>query len=90
MGLPGEEVSTRDGELLIDGGRLSEPYLDGLPSSMGLERQSWRLGQGQYFVVGDNRTHSTDSREFGAVDVGLIVGKASRRVWPPSRWSRVC
>ncbi len=89
VGLPGEEVKIRDGELRIDGGRLSEPDLDGLPSSVGLETKSWRLGQSQYFVVGDNRTHSTDSREFGAVDVGLIVGKATRRVWPPSRWGVV-
>ncbi len=89
VGLPGEEVSTRDGELLIDGGRLSEPYLDRLPSSVGLDTKSWRLGRGQYFVVGDNRAHSTDSREFGAVGSRLIVGKATRRVWPPSRWSRV-
>ena len=89
VGLPGEEVSTRDGELLIDGGRLSEPYLDGLPSSVALETKSWRLGQGQYFVAGDNRAHSTDSREFGPVESLLIVGKATRRVWPPSRWSRV-
>ena len=89
VGLPGEEVSTRDGELLIDGGRLSEPYLDGLPSSVGLETKSWGLGQGRYFVVGDNRAHSTDSREFGAVDVGLMVGKATFRLWPPSRWGVV-
>ena len=89
VGLPGEEVSTRDGELLIDGGRLSEPYLDGLPSSVGLETKSWRLGRGQYFVAGDNRAHSGDSREFGAVDLGLIVGKAAGRAWPPSRWGAV-
>ncbi len=89
VGLPGEEVSTRDGELLIDGGRLSEPYLDGLPSSVGLETSTWRLGQGQYFVVGDNRARSADSREFGPVDVGFMVGKATRRVWPPSRWGAV-
>ncbi len=89
VGLPGEEVSMRDGELLIDGGRLSEPYLDGLPSSVGLETHSWRLGHGQYFVMGDDRARSTDSREFGAVESRLIVGKATHRVWPPSRWSRV-
>ncbi len=89
VGLPGEEVSTGDGELLIDGGRLSVAYLEGLPSSAGLETKSWRLGQDQYFVVGDNRAHSTDSREFGPVESRLIVGKATRRVWPPSRWSRV-
>ena len=89
VGLPGEEVSTRDGELLIDGGRLSEPYLDGLPSSVGLETKTWRLRDGEYFMAGDNRARSTDSREFGPVESRLIVGKATRRVWPPSRWSRV-
>ncbi len=89
VGLPGEEVSTRDGELLIDGGRLSEPYLDGLPSSVALETKTWRLRDDEYFIMGDNRAHSTDSREFGAVDVGLMVGRATRRVWPPSRWRAV-
>ena len=89
VGLPGEEVSTRDGELLIDGGRLSEPYLEGLPSSVGLETKTWRLRDGEYFIMGDNRAHSTDSRDFGPVEPRLIVGKATRRVWPPSRWSRV-
>ncbi len=89
MGLPAEEVSTGDGELLIDCGRLSEPYLEGLPSSVGLDTKSWRLRDDEYFIMGDNRAHSTDSREFGPVDAGLIVGKATRRVWPPSRWSRV-
>ena len=89
VGLPGEEVSTRDGELLIDGGRMSESYLEGLPSSVGLGTKSWRMEQGQYFVVGDNRAHSTDSREFGPVDSRLVVGKATRRVWPPSRWGAV-
>ncbi len=89
VGLPGEEVSTRDGELLIDGGRLSEPYLEGLPSSVGLDTKSWRLRDGEYFIMGDNRAHSTDSRDFGPVESRLIVGKAACRVWPPSRWSRV-
>ena len=82
VGLPGETVAVVDGTLLVDGQHLEEPYLLGLPATLGLENREWRLGIREVFVMGDNRSHSTDSRELGPVDVSLIVGKVFFRYWP--------
>ena len=89
VGLPGESISLRDGLLIVDDAHFPEPYLRGLPPSLGLEEGHWELGPGEYFVMGDNRAHSTDSRNFGAVHQRLIVGRAWLRVWPIGRWGRI-
>ena len=89
VGMPGEEITLSEGLLYIDGEHLVEPYLAGLPASPGLGECVWRLGDGRYFVLGDRRTRSTDSREFGAVSLDLIHGKAWLRCWPASRWGLV-
>ncbi len=89
VGLPGEEVCLLEGTLTVDGSVLSEPYLDGLPAALGLESRTWKMRDGEYFVMGDNRAHSTDSREVGPLEIGLICGKATRRVWPLTRWGPV-
>ena len=86
IGLPGEEVCLSDGFLLIEGKRLHEPYLKGLPAYLGLDEFSWKLGDGEYFAMGDNRVHSTDSRDFGPLSLGQIVGRVWFRLWPPG-WS---
>ena len=82
VGLPGETVSFVDGTLLIDGDPLSEPYLGGLPAVLGLSRREWTLGAREYFALGDNRSHSTDSRDFGPVPTDNIIGKVWFRYWP--------
>ena len=89
VGLPGQEVRLSQGLLFVDGERLSEPYLEGLPASPGMAESRWSLDQGQYFVMGDNRAHSTDSREFGPVGLGQIEGSAWFRFWPLGRWGRI-
>ena len=89
VGLPGEELRLFEGMLLIDGGYMPEPYLRGLPASLGLSGRVWQLGNKEYFVMGDNRAHSTDSREFGPIDLGLILGRVWFRWWPLSRWGAV-
>ncbi len=86
VGLPGERVVMAEGVLLVDGVQLSEPYLGGLPSSVGLGESAWALGTGEYLVLGDNRAHSTDSREFGAIEGDRIVGQAWTRYWPLTAW----
>ncbi len=86
IGLPGERVVMAEGMLYIDGRQIAEPYLGGLPSSVGLGESAWDLGRGEYIVLGDNRAHSTDSREFGPIEAGRIVGRAWLRYWPLTSW----
>jgi signal peptidase I len=86
IGLPGEVVSQRQGVVFVDGERLSEPYVD--PRLRGDENGTWpRLPPGHYFVLGDNRIHSCDSRIWGTVPRGDLIGPARLTYWPPSRLS---
>ena len=89
VGLEGEEVRLADGIVLIDGKEMGEPYLGGLPASPGLAVGKWKLGDGECFVMGDNRAHSTDSRDYGPVASSSVTGRAWYRVWPFVRWGRV-
>jgi signal peptidase I len=84
IGLPGETVSERDGVVSVDGRRLREPYLD-LFERDHAPRHSWHVPRGEYFLMGDNRAASCDSREFGPVPRRDILGKAAVIYWPPSR-----
>lgn len=86
VGLPGERVVFTEGILLIDGDRLVEPYLHGLPPYPGLEDAEFSLARDEYFVMGDNRSYSTDSRHCGPVTRSSIEGRTVWRVWPPLRW----
>jgi signal peptidase I len=86
VGLPGEMVSMHRGIVLIDGDRLSEPYVD--PDLRGSANGKWpRIPSGDYFVLGDNRTHSCDSRTWGTVPRKSLIGPAKLTYWPPSRLS---
>ena len=85
VGLPGENVQISEGSLFIDGRHLMEPYLRGLPANLGLDEFSWTLGNNYYFVMGDNRAHSVDSRDFGPIPSGNIVGSVKFRLWPLAR-----
>ena len=79
-----------DGLLYVDGAVLDEPYLGGLPPTLGLESRRWRMGSDEYFVMGDNRVRSTDSREYGPVRADLLVGRVLlRRIGRPGvgEWS---
>ena len=84
IGLPGELVSERDGVIYIDGDPLTERYVD--PSRRGRQNGRWpRVPPGQYFVLGDNRTHSCDSRTWGTVSRTNLIGPLTLTYWPPSR-----
>ena len=88
VGLPGERVSLEDGLLFIDGAHHREPYLRGLPASVGLDAASWTLGADEYFALGDNRARSVDSRRFGPVPASAIVAVVVARIWPIRRRPR--
>ena len=82
IGLPGEAVSERDGVVYIDGRRLDEPYV----AHRDHRTQQWsRIPQGQYFVMGDNRTRSCDSRDWGTVPRENFIGPVFLTYWPLGR-----
>ncbi len=86
IGLPGEKVKIQNGLVYINNMKLSEPYLNSstnlFPGSFLQEGIEITVPEGEYFVMGDNRPHSSDSREFGPVPQGLFIGKAILRYWP--------
>jgi len=81
IGLPGDVVRINEGHVLVNGQRLDEPYV---PPRFQDDRSQpeMRIPEGEYFVMGDHRTISSDSREFGPVDRNLIYGKAAFVYWP--------
>jgi signal peptidase I len=85
VALPGEHVQVEDGEILIDGLSLEEPYI----TSPGFYTGAWDLGEGEYFVLGDNRTNSSDSHNWGVLPQDNIIGKAWLCYWPPEEWGLV-
>lgn len=89
VGLPGERITFTEGMLLIDGMKLVEPYLRGLPPNVGLDFAEYELGRDEYFLMGDNRAHSTDSRHYGSVLRERLEGRAICRIWPPRRWTKL-
>jgi len=91
IGLPGETVQIVDGEIYIDGELLEEDFGTEFIENPGRAIQPVRLGEGEYFVLGDNRNISSDSRDPTVANVkrDQIIGKAFIRIYPLSRFGRI-
>ena len=84
IGLPAETIEVRTDGVYVNGAKLNEPWLRA-GINMGITKAPQVIPAGHYFVMGDNRANSSDSRVFGPVPEREIVGKAMFLVWPPSR-----
>jgi signal peptidase I len=82
VGLPGETIAVRQGLVYVNGAPLMEPFAHGVDRAT---MAPLRLGANEYFVLGDNRGDSNDSRYFGAVPRERIVGRVWLRYWPLHR-----
>lgn len=86
IGLPGEEVEIRDGVVYINGRALQEAYISS-PSRRSFAARM--VGEDEYFVLGDNRPNSSDSRSWGMLPQKYIIGRAWLSYWPPQTWGFV-
>jgi len=84
IALGGETIEVRENQVYVDGEPLDVPYLK--EGSFMPDYGPFAVPEGWVFVMGDNRSSSSDSRVFGPIEQGEIVGRAFARVWPPSRW----
>jgi signal peptidase I len=82
IGLPGDHLQVREGEVQINGVRIAEPYLDSSTRQGG----KWIVPPDSLFVMGDNRNNSSDSRSWGFVPIDNVIGKALVVYWPPNKW----
>ena len=88
IGIPGDQVEIDDGVVSVNGVRISEPYVpDEYRDHISLLRRT--VKPGQYFVLGDHRSSSNDSRMWGQVERADIYGKAVFIYWPLTRMGRV-
>lgn len=89
VGLPGEHVRLAGGHVLIDGILLNESYALGATQAPEGQATQWLLDAGQWFLLGDNRADSLDSRRLGPVQTEDLVGKVWFRYLPLSQWSKI-
>jgi len=88
IGLPGDTIKLRNGQVYVNDVKLSEPYIfkeDGVPQTtdpQGGGPTMWVVPDASLLVMGDHRQDSADSRSFGPVEVGHVIGRAWLRYWP--------
>lgn len=86
IGVPGDRLAEKNGVFYRNGAKLAEPYVDSFNRDS--VTKTWpRLGEDQYFVMGDNRIGSCDSRTWGPVPRSAFIGPVVATYWPPTRWT---
>lgn len=82
IGMAGDEIQVRNGEVYVNGQLLEETYIKAPPAYQG----NWVVPPDSIFVLGDNRNNSSDSHNWGPVPVEYVIGKAIFVYWPPTEW----
>jgi signal peptidase I len=83
VGLPGDRIALERGVLRLNGERVDEPYVNGGPPGPDFAERT--LGPDEYFMMGDNRAQSCDSREWGPVNRADLIGPVFAVYWPLTR-----
>lgn len=78
IGLPGDEVQVGNGQVMVNGQLLDEPYISAPPQYTG----TWEVPAGNLFVLGDNRNQSSDSHRWGFIEQESVIGEAMVVYWP--------
>ncbi len=86
IGLPGDIITVDQTSVWVNGVKLKESYLSTPANPIG---HTWKIPPNAYFVMGDNRPVSDDSRDWGCVPKDYIVGKAVVVYWPMSNWQLI-
>ena len=85
IALPGETWQEKNGLIYIDGKKLIEPYIKPDRRDTGTSYPARKIPAGEYFMMGDNRSQSCDSREWGSVPRKNLIGEVFAVYWPPNR-----
>jgi signal peptidase I len=85
IALPGETWQEKNGFIYIDGKKLIEPYIKPDRRDTGTSYPARKIPNGEYFMMGDNRSQSCDSREWGPVPRKNLIGEVFAVYWPPNR-----
>jgi signal peptidase I len=86
IGLPGDTIRTDSTHVWVNGVLLKEPYISMAANPGG---ETWKVPANEYFVMGDNRPVSDDSRDWGFVPKDFIIGKAVLVYWPVPSWELI-
>jgi len=85
IGLAGDQVKISNGQVMVNGQAISEPYIAAAPRY----DSEWSVPDGSLFVLGDNRNNSSDSHNWGPVPMENVIGKALFVYWPPTEWGLI-
>ena len=89
IGLPGEHVKIENGKVYINGKELEEPYLGKNVVTDARDINDFTVPEGYVFLMGDNRQHSNDCRNFGCIPIEKLEGKVWVRIWPFNKFGKV-